>query len=154
MTSPRKPINTLDAESGKVIPFFVSNDVRRSRDFYSNILGMKSGPLWPESATIPGFCSVFIGAKAAVNIYIRRQDEDRSRPPGHCMVMLKTLDGLAMFKTELVQKGMREKHSNEKLNDGEAWIGPTEDMEWGYRQFDLCDPDGNTIAFFAFLEED
>lgn len=35
-----------------------------------------------------------------------------------------------------------------------AVLGPLEDKQWGYRQFDLVDPAGNLIVFFAFLEEE
>jgi uncharacterized glyoxalase superfamily protein PhnB len=34
------------------------------------------------------------------------------------------------------------------------WVEGIEDKDWGYRQFEVEDLDGNSLQFFAFIEGD
>lgn len=149
------PSSVPDSSFVKVIPFFVSYDVLRSHAFYNDVLGWRSvlAPP-PDSAS---FMSISRGEGACVNIYVRRQDEKNTLPVGRCMVMLSALEELRKWRGELADRGLEERNGEEAKEigqgGGKAWMGPVEDMEWGYRQFDLWDPDGNLIVPFAFLNE-
>jgi len=142
----------------KIIPFFTTPHVGALLGFYKTHLGDFKISAHPPDTPEPTFASIAAGPGAAANIYIL-QDGERAR--GSCMVMLDSLPVLGQLYERLV--GQEElQHSDgvvwtgkpESVEGASAVIGPLEDKPWGYRQFDLVDPHGNLIVFFAFLEGD
>lgn len=86
----------------------------------------------------PTFLSVFVGAKAVVNIY-----HDKCEPedfvPGWVLV--------AMGSTQL------DEYYEALVDAGRVdVVEKIEDKPWGYRQFAIKDGDGNKLTFFRFLE--
>ena len=49
--------------------------------------------------------------------------------------------------------GLEEYYNLLKREGKVQFIEDIEDKEWGYRQFEIADEDGNRLQFFRFLEE-
>ena len=152
-----KPISTLDHHAGKVIPFFVSSDIQRSHDFYTKTLGMHGSlSSTTPDPTDPNFLSVFVGHKAAVNIYVVKTAQETVWPKGNCMIMMKSPEALDTFRKEMKLKGVEEVKTEGGPASGtnQPAMGPVGNPPWGYRQFDFWDHDRNLMVFFAILEEE
>ena len=145
------------SHAAKIIPFFTSPHLASLLDFYKAQLSGFSISAHPPDSQEPTFASIAAGPGAAANIYIL-QDKERAR--GSCMVMLNSLPVVAELYERLVAQGLQRSDGIEWagkptfVQGATAVIGPLEDKPWGYRQFDLVDPHGNMIVFFAFLEGD
>ncbi|KAM0329736.1 hypothetical protein ACHAPQ_006602 [Fusarium lateritium] len=128
------------ASAWKVIPTFESQSIQRTIEFYVDFLGFELGGVKPEDG-LPSqytFCSVFAGEKAAANFYFFKPDGGTANP-GSAYIALGTEQLDMMYKVISVQRKDVIKHA-------------IEDKPWGYRQFAIQDPDGNTLTFFKFLE--
>ena len=156
---PQSPNMSL-SHSVKIIPFFTTPHLRPLLDFYKTHLPDFTISAHPDDSPEPTFASIAVGPGAAANIYIL-QDQDGKRARGSCMIMLYSLPVLEEFYGRVREAGARMPNAFEftgmpVTEGGQAgpMVGPLEDKEWGYRQFDLVDLHGNMIVFFAFLEEE
>ncbi|GKU17745.1 unnamed protein product [Fusarium langsethiae] len=117
-----------------------SQSIQKTIDFYVDFLGFELGGVKPEDGHPSGytFCSVFAGDRAAANIYFFKSKDDSVRP-GSAYIALgtKQLDmlynAIKVERSDVIQEAVQ-------------------DQPWGYRQFVIKDPDGNTLTFFKFLE--
>jgi len=123
----------------KIIPHFPSNSIPSTIQYYAQVLYFKtSEPQFTQKdIPEPTFCSVFIGEKADANIYFFR---NKSLSPGKAMIAM-TTEGLEEYYHLLKREG--------KVK----FVEEIEDKEWGYRQFEIVDEDGNHLQFFRFLED-
>ncbi|KAH7386455.1 hypothetical protein BKA64DRAFT_143923 [Cadophora sp. MPI-SDFR-AT-0126] len=123
----------------KIIPEFQSLSIPSTVKFYTTELGFEIGGIHQSSSDPePTFCSLANGPKSAANIYFRLCKADEFRA-STAWVGLGTKE-LDAFYGKLV-------------DDGRVVIAEKiEDKEWGYRQFTVCDLDGNRVTFFKFLE--
>jgi hypothetical protein len=118
----------------KIIPHFPSASITSTANYYREVLHFSvSAP-----ASHPNMCSVSIGPKAAANIYLFRT---ATLSPAAAMIAM-SLDGLKEYYETLKREG--------KV----LWVEDIGDKDWGYRQFEIKDEDGNRLSFFAFLSED
>lgn len=121
----------------KIIPHWPSKSILSTIRFYSDVLHFTtSEPRSPE----PTFCSVCIGANCAANIYFFLvSDGNEELSKGKAMI--------AMSK-----EGLEEYYGLLKRERKATFVEDIEDKEWGYRQFEIVDEDGNRLQFFRFLE--
>jgi uncharacterized glyoxalase superfamily protein PhnB len=123
----------------KIIPQFPSRDIPTTIAFYTETLGFTLGGTHGDGGDGPTFCSVYAGAKAAANIYFFKTGEQEHVGTSAAMIALGT-EQLDQLFERLRSAGTVE------------IVEEIEDKEWGYRQFKIKDPDGNTLTFFKFLE--
>ena len=145
--------------ANKIIPFFAATSISSALAFYTSVLGF-IGSGHPDPPAEPTFASILCGPSAAVNIYIvkqrpGKQDGQPKHPQGRCMVRLDSLEDLKKLYDDLNGKGIEHNDTGDEtfIGHGQAMIGKVEDQPWGYRQFDLWDPDGNLITFFVHLPD-
>ena len=119
----------------KIIPHLRCTDVQKTADFYTKDLHFELGGIHLDVPMV----SVFMGAKAEANIYIFGI-KDEEMKTGTVMVGLGRKE-LEEYHDLLVREGRVE------IEEG---LG---DREWGFRQFDVEDLDGNRLQFWAFLDE-
>jgi uncharacterized glyoxalase superfamily protein PhnB len=121
----------------KIIPHFHSTSIQFTVDFYSHKLHFKvSSPQhFPANSAEPTFCSVAMGPHAEANIYFFLKKDPI---PSSAMIAMNA-DGLEAYYKQLKNEGMTFKED-------------IANKEWGYRQFEITDPDGNRLQFFRFLE--
>ena len=50
------------------------------------------------------------------------------------------------------KEGLEEYYGLLKRERKATFVEDIEDKEWGYRQFEIVDEDGNRLQFFRFLE--
>jgi len=127
----------------KIIPHFPSTSIPSTIRFYTQVLHFKSSePYYGRKGYLePTFCSVCIGHQAAANIYFFHiPEKDRALSPAKAMISM-SIDGLEEYYNLLKREGKVQ------------FIEDIEDKEWGYRQFEIADEDGNRLQFFRFLEE-
>lgn len=123
----------------KVIPQFPSRSICATVKFYTEELNFELGGVHPDdNSSEPIFCSVFIGKKAAANIYFELHAPGDFHP-SKAMVALGT-------------KELDEFHEHLQSRAKVEIVEPIEDKPWGYRQFTINDNDGNRLTFFKFLE--
>jgi catechol 2,3-dioxygenase-like lactoylglutathione lyase family enzyme len=128
------------ASAWKVIPTFESLSIQRTIEFYVDFLGFDLGGVKPEDGPPSEytFCSIFAGEKAAANLYFFKPDGSTVNP-GSTYIALGTEQLDMLYKVINVQRK-------------DAIKEEIQDKPWGYRQFAIQDPDGNTLTFFKFLE--
>ncbi|KAJ3458083.1 hypothetical protein MRS44_012192 [Fusarium solani] len=128
------------ASAWKIIPTFESDDIARTLEFYVGTLGFTLASTKPEDGdpSLFTFCSIFAGEKAAANIYFFKPS-GRSANPSSAYIALGT--------TQLDQL-----HDSLKARDDVEFADEIQDQPWGFRQFAIKDPDGNTLTFFKYLE--
>lgn len=128
----------------KVIPGLSSRDIKATVKFYIEELHFNLGSVHSGEGEDDGrpltFSSVYVGDKAAVNIY-HAVCADEDFAPGWVMIAMGTSQ-LDDYYDQLVKAG------NERVRVVET----IEDKPWGYRQFSIKDNDGNKLTFFKFLE--
>ncbi|KAF2002547.1 Glyoxalase/Bleomycin resistance protein/Dihydroxybiphenyl dioxygenase [Amniculicola lignicola CBS 123094] len=132
------PQSQLATSAWKIIPKFHCSDVTRTAKFYTEQLGFHLGSIEHDDASVAFMCSVAMGKKSDANIYIFRADATEFRTSS-AMIALGTTE-LDKYYEQLKKEGIV------KI------IEDIEDKPWGYRQFEVSDPDGNLIQFFKFLE--
>ncbi|KAF4969985.1 hypothetical protein FSARC_2888 [Fusarium sarcochroum] len=133
-------MSTPIASAWKIIPTFESQSIQRTVDFYVDFLGFSLGGVKPEDGPPAQytFCSIFAGDKAAANIYFFKPSSNTIKP-GSTYIALGTeqldqlWDAIKTRRSDVIHEEI-------------------EDQPWGYRQFAIKDPDGNTLTFFKFLE--
>ena len=135
----------LTRSAHKIIPHLTCSDIHRTKDFYTNSLHFELGEFHPDNKPSP-MISVFMGAKAEANIYIFQVEEGEEVKTRRVMVGLGK-EELDQFHKILVEEGRVE------IVDGHDADGGLRDREWGMRQFEVKDGDGNGIQFWAFLED-
>lgn len=123
----------------KVIPGLKTRDILATAKFYTDELRFTLGGLHSDiDDQTPTFLSVFVGAKAVVNIYYDRC-EPENFTPGWVLIAMGThqIDDYyqALVGAERVEI-----------------VEDIADKPWGYRQFSIKDVDGNKLTFFRFLE--
>jgi uncharacterized glyoxalase superfamily protein PhnB len=126
----------------KIIPHFPSKSITSTVRFYKDVLHFKTGEpqFIRKDSPEPTFCSVCMGAKAEANIYFfSPPDEKEQSSKGKAMIAM-TKEGLETYYELLKREG--------KV----TFVEDIEDKEWGYRQFEIVDEDGNRLQFFRFLE--
>ena len=127
----------------KIIPHFPSNSIPRTIRFYSEVLHFKTGEaqFMRKDSLEPTFVSVAIGAGAAANIYFFNPPEGSKRlSKGKAMIAMST-------------EGLEEYYQLLKWEGKVTFVEDIEDKEWGYRQFEIVDEDGNQLQFFRFLDD-
>lgn len=123
----------------KVIPGLKSRDIQATVKFYTDELRFTLGGMHHDSDDEPPtFLSVFVGAKAVVNIYYDKCDP-KDFTPGWVLIAMGT-GQIDQYYQALVSTGRVE--IEEEIRD----------RPWGYRQFSVKDVDGNKLTFFRFLE--
>ncbi|ETN41931.1 uncharacterized protein HMPREF1541_03870 [Cyphellophora europaea CBS 101466] len=123
-----------------LVPHFPSSSIRDTVNFYTNDLHFQLGGIDPEDADEPNMCSVFIGIGAMKgNIYFFQSQPGEKLHPAKAMIALGT-------------EAVDEYHDLLKAEGKVRIVDPVEDKPWGYRQFEVEDPDGNRLQFFRFLE--
>ncbi|KAL6913796.1 hypothetical protein ACHAPO_002248 [Fusarium lateritium] len=124
----------------KIIPTFQSQSIQKTIEFYVDFLGFELGGVKPEDGhpSEYTFCSVFAGDRAAANIYFFKSKDD-SFKPSSAYIALGTEQLDIMYDTIKFQR-------SNVIQEA------VQDQPWGYRQFAIKDPDGNTLTFFKFLE--
>jgi catechol 2,3-dioxygenase-like lactoylglutathione lyase family enzyme len=147
MASHNKPdsdVRSLAATAWKIIPIFPSNDIQKTVDLYTAQLGFYLG------SQKPGFCSLAAGPKAFSNVYFTLIPESETLHPAQAMIAMgaKQLDALYAKVRE------KQSYATDQGTQGEFFkvVEDLQDMEWGFRQFCVQDPDGNRVTFFRFLE--
>jgi hypothetical protein len=130
---------TLSAR--KLIPHWPSSNIPATITYYRDTLHfLTAPPQTPRETPEPNFVSVAMGPGAAANIYFFR-DPVRPLHPGRGMI------GMSRAGLEEYYKTLR--------GEGRVrWVEEMEDKEWGYRQFEIEDGDGNCLQFFAHLDGD
>ena|SRR3569833_212925 len=138
------------ASAWKIIPLFQSRDIRRAFAFYTSVLGFKgilhTAPpgegQGADAETEATFCSVLAGPKAAANLYLRLCRDPGTFTPSTAMIAMGNTEHEAFY--EILSALAR---------DGKEVVisKPIRDEPWGYREFNVTDPDGNEIIFFRFL---
>jgi uncharacterized glyoxalase superfamily protein PhnB len=132
--------STATQTAWKLIPHFPSSSIASTIRYYGEALHFKCGePQYTRKENEPTFCSVAMGVNAAANIYFFRLAEKSVLGPGKAMIGM-TTEGLEEYY-ELLKREGRAK-----------FVEDIEDKEWGYRQFEVTDEDGNRLQFFRFLE--
>jgi catechol 2,3-dioxygenase-like lactoylglutathione lyase family enzyme len=137
-------VRTLAATAWKIIPIFPSRDIKKTIKLYTEQLGFYAG------SEKPGFCSLAAGPKAFSNIYFTLVTNEAAFHPGQAMIALgaEQLDELFVMLLEqglyAVGRGRQDEFFKVVEN--------LKNMEWGFRQFAIEDPDGNKITFFRSLE--
>ena len=105
------------------VPILYSSDVRRSIQYYTEVLGFDRHWTWDDT---PSFGSV---SKDHVQVFFCKDGQGH---PGTWMsIMVNDIDGL---HERIVSKG------------GEV-VSPPENKEWGLREMLVKDPDGHFIRF-------
>ncbi|KAM0561642.1 hypothetical protein ACHAPJ_002810 [Fusarium lateritium] len=124
----------------KIIPTFESQSIQRTIHFYVNFLGFSLGGVKPEDGPSAEytFCSIAAGDRAAANIYFFKPS-DNTVKPGSTYIALGTEQLDQLWDAIKAQRS-------------DVIYEEIEDQPWGYRQFAIKDPDGNTLTFFKFLE--
>lgn len=138
----------------KVIPFFRSSSIEATAAFYTETLSFILAGTHADPPELPTFASLFCGPKAAVNIYFITKLRENPAPPGRAMVALEAVADIDNLFGELQTKGIEVKDESQESEHG-TWrnrMSEIEDTAWGYRQFELWDPDGNSLVFFAFID--
>jgi uncharacterized glyoxalase superfamily protein PhnB len=141
--SDANPTSSTTQSARKIIPHFPSSSIPSTVRYYTEVLHFKSGgPQYTrKDHPEPTFCSVSMGAHAAANIYFFHLPNDApTLHPGKAMIAMST-DGLEEYYSLLKREG--------KVH----FVEDIEDKEWGYRQFEVSDEDGNRLQFFRFLED-
>lgn len=134
--------STATQTAWKIIPHFPSSSIRSTVQYYAEALHFKTGdPQYIRKGhSEPTFCSVAMGLKAEANIYFFLNDDNGPQlSPGKAMIAM-TAEGLEDYY-ELLKKEGKVK-----------FVEDIDNKEWGYRQFEIADEDGNRLQFFRFLE--
>ncbi|KAF4977682.1 hypothetical protein FZEAL_5822 [Fusarium zealandicum] len=128
------------ASAWKVIPTFKSQSIERTIHFYVDILGFNLASVKPEDEPPAQytFCSIFAGDKAAANLYF-------FKPSGDTLTPSSAYIALGTTQLDLLYESLKVRNDVEIVEE-------IQDQPWGYRQFAINDPDGNTLTFFKFLE--
>ncbi|OBT68215.1 hypothetical protein VE03_02228 [Pseudogymnoascus sp. 23342-1-I1] len=164
MTPPPAPHPT--ASAWKIIPHFPSRSIPATIAFYTSILGFTLGGTYVHddhplaAAGDPTFASLFVGDKAAANIYffltVEGQDRGRGLAEGRAMIALKEGEVDVLYGKLKGLDRERPKGSEGKEGvEGGGWgiVDEIGDRPWGYRDFSVRDRDGNLLSFFSFLED-
>ena len=108
----------------------------------------------------PTFASLFVGDKAAANIYffltVEGKDRERVMGEGRAMIALKEGDVDVLYeKLKGLEKERAKGSGEEGGGEGGEWgiVDEIGDKPWGYREFSIRDGDGNRLSFFSFLED-
>ena len=109
--------------------------------FYKDVLHFKTGePQFVRKDSLePTFCSVCIGAKAEANIYFFCLPDKKELSKGKAMIAMS-------------EEGLEEYYQLLRREGKVTFVEDIEDKDWGYRQFEIVDEDGNRLQFFRFLE--
>ncbi|KAF3904971.1 hypothetical protein AA313_de0200631 [Arthrobotrys entomopaga] len=136
----------LLVSASKIIPKLKCLDVRHTVSFYLNDLHFKLGGMHTqEGDSEPYMASLFIGRHADANIYFFRADNADQISPTGGVVKAELMIGLGTRQVD-------DYYNLLKAEGRVKIVDPIEDKPWGYRQFEIEDPDGNKIQFFRFLE--
>jgi|SRR5579859_3526126 uncharacterized glyoxalase superfamily protein PhnB len=140
---PESPLAAPTRSARKIIPHFPSNSIYATIRYYGEVLHFNTGePQFLRPGTSePTFVSVCAGEHADANIYFFLTSHSvRKLSPGNIMIAMST-DGLEQYYNLLKEEA--------KV----TFVDEIEDKEWGYRQFEIADEDGNHIQFFRFLDD-
>jgi len=105
-------------------PVLFVADVNRALRFYVDMLGFQKS--WHEGDSAGGVCQVNRGECEIILC------EDAARRDKARLFVSLTLDGLAAFRREIVERSV-----------------PSEKSWWGYDVIKIVDPDGNELLFPA-----
>lgn len=131
---------TLSAR--KIIVHWPSSNIEATITYYRDVLHFLAGPpqTLRENETEPTSVAMGMGPGAAANIYFFR-DPVRALSPGRAMIAMS-------------RAGLEEYYKTLRGEGRVLLVEEIEDKEWGYRQFEVEDGDGNCLQFFAHLEGD
>ena len=133
---------TATRSAWKIIPHFSSSSIPSTIRFYTKVLHFNASDPYHGRKDFPEptFVSVSMGYQAAANIYFFNiPEKDKALAPAKAMIAM-SADGLEDYYNLL------------KLEGKVHFLEDIEDKEWGYRQFEIADEDGNRLQFFRFLE--
>lgn len=105
------------------VPILYSTDIRRSLDYYVNVLGFQNRWEWGNPPTFGGV------SKDSVEIFFCKEDQGN---PGTWLSIM--LDNVDEFYESIKDKGVIK-------------LTAPKTMEWGMREMLVQDPDGHIIRF-------
>jgi catechol 2,3-dioxygenase-like lactoylglutathione lyase family enzyme len=117
----------------KVIPVMKCNDMPEALSFYTKILGFELLDAWPPEA--PVYCALS-NADVVINLSTNSGDGIAGNV---VFIAVRGLDDL--FKT-FIARGL----DTTKKKESPVHQGPL-DQTWGWREFYVTDPSGNTLRF-------
>ena len=117
-----------------IIPSMRCQDMRRSLDFYTNVLDFKHQGTWPETGS-PSFS---ILSREGAELHLSSHSGDGTFG-NVASILVHHIDQLFQ---RYVARGLNAKTKK----DSPVHQGPT-DQTWGTREFYVDDPDGNTLRF-------
>ncbi|KAF5012979.1 hypothetical protein FDECE_986 [Fusarium decemcellulare] len=128
------------ASAWKIMPTFESQSIEKTIKFYVDILGFNLASVKPEDGEPAQytFCSIWAGDKAAANIYFFKPPSGTATP-GSAYIALGTT------QLDLLYESV-------KAREDVVIADEIQDQPWGFRQFTIKDPDGNSLTFFKYLE--
>lgn len=119
----------------KLEPLIYVSDLRKSVEFYTKILGFRSGEFYP-SKNNPSYTPVFIGTYKLM-LCLARESNRKFYPKGLGG------SGLQLFvQADDVDEIYQKAKGKVQLIDG------IETKSWGDREFTIKDPDGYLISFY------
>lgn len=118
----------------KVIPLMKSTDMQESVNFYTRILDFELDGTWPETGS-PSFSHLHKG-----DIHIQLSTHSGDGVAGSVVTIV--VDDIDNLFRKYVARGLDTTHKKESP----VHQGPL-DQTWGWREFYVADPSGNTLRF-------
>ena len=121
-----------EVQAFKAVPVFFVENVRRSIDWFRDVLGWDEGFVWPEANPDPDYGSVCFGDAV---VHLSRCADPAKRQPAHAYVFMRGIDA---YGASLAARGV-------EFEGPKTW-------EHGMREVALQDPDGNHLCFGEGVE--
>ena len=121
-------------EFKKVIPLMKCRDMDESLDFYTRILDFEKDGRWPTTGS-PSFSHLH-----REDIHIQLSTHSGDGVAGNVVTVV--VDGIDRLFEKYVARGLE----TTKKIESPVHQGPI-DQSWGWREFYVTDPSGNTLRF-------
>lgn len=121
----------------KLEPLIYVSDLKRSIEFYVDLLGFRLGELYPKNKDKPTYASVFAGKNKLMLVAARGSNKkfypkDLGGSGTQFFVQVKNVDEVW-----------------EKVKDKVAVVDPIETKTWDDREFTIKDLDGYLVSFYS-----
>lgn len=117
---------TVPSNHVGLAPVFIVRDITASVAWYRDVLGFEVAFLYGEPPFYAGVCR----GEATIHVQAAHRT---TRQPGHAAANIFTRDVDAYY-AEIIARGA-------------TAISPPDDRPYGMRDFDILDPDGNSLCF-------
>jgi uncharacterized glyoxalase superfamily protein PhnB len=120
----------------KLEPLIYVSDLRKSIEFYIDLLGFRLGELFPDKEN-PTYAPVIAGENKLM-LCLARESNEKFYPKGlggsgtQLFIRVDNVDGVW-----------------EKVKDKAEVVDPIETKTWGDREFTVKDPDGYLVSFYT-----